>query len=165
MSSQRQSEALSSSSPRSAPCAASAGSAMSNRPSASETPGPGGDAARRPARVPEAPTSTVDGLAYWERPAASFWADVGSSLEAELTRYAAVIHLRTPSDLLGYNHSNPLRIETAREAAAIDERIAQAWAGHAKRTFIESTGDFLEKAQTALALIREIVPECCRNPG
>ena len=75
---------------------------------------------------------TIDGLAYWPGPG-DFWADVGTTLEEQLARYHAVIHLRTPTDGNGYNHGNPLRIETAAEAAAIDARIAEAWAGHPRR--------------------------------
>lgn len=68
---------------------------------------------------------TVDALAYWPSDPADFWRDVGSSVEAELARYTTVIHLRTPPRG-EYNHHNPLRTETAAEAAAIDERIAAA---------------------------------------
>jgi predicted ATPase len=60
---------------------------------------------------------TLDGLAYWPGAPADFLREVGTSLEAELARYAMVIHLRTPSDGSGYNHNNPLRVESAQEAA------------------------------------------------
>lgn len=40
---------------------------------------------------------TVDSLAYWPLDDSSFWPEVGSTLETELARYAAVIHLRTPA--------------------------------------------------------------------
>src|SRR5262249_33672328 len=103
----------------------------------------------------------VDGLAYWPGPAESYWAEFGTTREAEIQRYAAVIHLRTPALGQGYNLSNPLRIETAAEAAAIDQRIAEAWSGHPRRFFIENSQDFLDKAARALALIRAEVPTCC----
>ena len=77
--------------------------------------------------------------------------------------FAAVIHLRTPSADNGYDHSNPLRIESAAEAARIDERIAIAWAAHPRRFIVESTADFLTKAHRALAIIRAELPECCRS--
>lgn len=56
---------------------------------------------------------TLDGLAYWPGDPADLWAAVHSSLEAELQRYAAVIHLRTPTAGEGYNHGNPIRTESA----------------------------------------------------
>ena len=88
---------------------------------------------------------TLDGLAYWAGSAESYWADLGTTHAAELARYAAVIHLRTPPAANGYDHSNPVRTESAAEAAAIDERILAAWSGHPRRFVVESTRDFLQK--------------------
>lgn len=100
---------------------------------------------------------TVDGVAYWPGPG-DFWAAVGTTLQAQLARYDAVIHLRTPSPEHGYNRVNPLRVETAGEAAAIDERILAAWSGHPRRIVIAATPDFLVKAEEALERIRELLP-------
>lgn len=58
---------------------------------------------------------TVDAAAYWPGPE-EFWTAVGTTRQAELARYAAVIHLRTPRAGSGYNQRNPLRIESAAEA-------------------------------------------------
>src|SRR5262249_47390375 len=57
---------------------------------------------------------TLDGLAYWPGPD-DMLASVGTSLGHELERYHAVIHLRTPAASNGYDHSNPLRVETAEQ--------------------------------------------------
>jgi predicted ATPase len=105
---------------------------------------------------------TVDGAAYWPGPE-SLWDSVACPREAELARYDAVIHLRTPALDSGYNQQNPLRIESAAEAAAVDLRIAEEWAGHPRRHIIEPTPDFLAKARRALAILREELPECCRR--
>lgn len=94
---------------------------------------------------------TLDGLAYWPGPQEEFFAQLGTTREAELHRYSTVIHLRTPT--VGYNHQNPLRIETAEQAHAIDERIAAAWAAHPHRVFIENAPNFMSKAQAALDAI------------
>jgi predicted ATPase len=107
---------------------------------------------------------TIDGLAYWPGPGDMF-ASVATSLAAELARYHAVIHLRTPPSWEGYNHANPLRVETAAEAAAIDARIAQAWAHHPRRFEVEAAADFLSKAERALEIVRDLVPACCRAPS
>jgi predicted ATPase len=104
---------------------------------------------------------TVDGLAYWPG-ADDMLALLGTSLRDELDRYYAVIHLRTPPPW-GYNHNNPLRQETATEAAAIDAKIALAWAGHPRRFEVEATTDFLSKALRALAIVRDQLPACCRT--
>ncbi len=104
---------------------------------------------------------TPDGIAYWPGEEADLWRDVGSTRSAELSRYDAVIHLRTPR--LGYNHQNPVRIETVEEAVAVDERILAIWKDHPRRYVIASEEDFLKKARRALAVLREELPECCRH--
>jgi predicted ATPase len=107
------------------------------------------------ARVVLCDRGTLDGVAYWPLGDATFYAENGTERAQELTRYAAVIHLRTPT--AGYNHQNPLRVESVQEAAAIDERIARAWDGHPRRLFVESTDGFMEKVERAIALIRSEV--------
>jgi len=102
---------------------------------------------------------TVDGAAYWPGPG-ELWPAVGTTLALQLARYDAVIHLRTPP-AAAYNHQNPLRIESALEAFAIDARIATAWHGHPHYHAIPSSPDFLDKASRAIALIRASIPACC----
>lgn len=106
---------------------------------------------------------TLDGLAYWPLDDESYFMQVGSDRDAELARYAAVIHLRTPPVENGYDHTNPLRVESALEAQAIDARIERAWSLHARRAFVESAPDFLQKVARAVACIREEIPACCRK--
>ncbi|HTI43802.1 MAG TPA: ATP-binding protein [Vicinamibacterales bacterium] len=105
---------------------------------------------------------TVDGAAYWPGPDDYFDA-VHTTLEDELERYDAVIHLRTPAVGSGYNHQNPLRTESAVEAAQVDLRILQIWRTHPRRFVIEATPDFLRKAGEVLTLLRAELPECCRH--
>jgi predicted ATPase len=106
---------------------------------------------------------TVDGLAYWPGPLEEFWSSLGTTLETELGRYDAVIHLRTPAEEHGYNHQNPLRTESAGDAADIDARIVQAWARHPRRFMVESSVEFLDKAARALDILRGELPECCQR--
>lgn len=106
---------------------------------------------------------TIDGLAYWPGAAEEFWSSLGTTLDSELRRYDAVIHLRTPAVEHGYNHQNPLRTESVTAAAAIDARIAQAWASHFRRFIVESSSDFLDKAARALEILRGELPECCKR--
>jgi predicted ATPase len=104
---------------------------------------------------------TVDGFAYWPGEG-DLWQSVGTTRETELARYHAVIHLRTPSES-AYNTDNPLRVETHLEARKIDVRIAGAWSGHPHAFEVAATDDFLAKAAKALALLRDLVPPCCRS--
>jgi hypothetical protein len=104
---------------------------------------------------------TLDGAAYWPGPS-TLWSAVGTTREAELRRYDAVIHLRTPAVDGGYDRSNPLRVETAAEAGAIDGRIAEIWTGHPRRFVVEASADFLSKARAALDILENELPRCCR---
>lgn len=105
---------------------------------------------------------TIDGLAYWPGPD-DLWAAVGTTLDEQLARYHAVIHLRTPPLERGYNHQNPLRVESAVEAAAIDARIAKAWANHPRRFEVPANDDFIAKVAHVVELVRGELPECCRK--
>ncbi len=105
---------------------------------------------------------TVDGFAYWPGPG-DFWRGLGTTQEAELARYYAVIHLRVPPDGV-YNRNNPLRLESVAEALAIDDLIVHAWNKHPHRIVIEAQDEFLDKAASAIEVIRREVPACCRSP-
>lgn len=105
---------------------------------------------------------TVDGAAYWPGPD-SFWDEMGTTPAAEFARYDAVIHLRTPTDAMGYDFSNPLRVESPIEASRIDARIAELWRGHPSWIEIPAMDDFLAKARRTMDPLRALVPLCCRE--
>ena len=106
---------------------------------------------------------TIDGLAYWPCEEKLFWKELETTKEKEFSKYSAVIHLRTPSLEKGYNHSNPVRIETAKQARVIDDHIKNVWEEHPKRFLVESTRDFMEKVYKTVEIIRNEVPECCKG--
>lgn len=105
---------------------------------------------------------TLDGLAYWAGSRDEFFRMTGNRIEDEYSRYSAVIHLRSPSADLGYNHQNPLRIESAMQAKEIDDKIHNVWSGHPNYKLIESAENFLAKANRALEEIARNLPECCQ---
>lgn len=105
---------------------------------------------------------TVDGAAYWPGPD-TLWSSIGVTRADELARYDAVIHLRTPAAGQGYDRANPLRIESAADAASVDERIALEWDGHPRVFVVEATEDFAVKASLAVDLVRAELPACCRT--
>ena len=105
---------------------------------------------------------TIDGAAYWPDQD-DLWSAVGTTLEEQLKRYDAVIHLRTPAIDNGYNQANPLRIESAADAASIDARIAELWEGHPRRFIVDASPDFIGKAARAIEILRAEMPECCRR--
>lgn len=103
---------------------------------------------------------TLDGLAYWPDDEDAFFGQLETTREWELTRYATVLHLKTPAADF-YDTTNPLRIESAREAAALDEKIAWVWRGHAHRVVIDAAATYEEKLAAALAVVRAELPACC----
>lgn len=105
---------------------------------------------------------TIDGVAYWPGSPESYFNELGLDRNAELNRYIAVIHLHTPSDVGGYNLSNPVRVETAIQAAEIDRKIVAAWDGHPQRFFVNNKYDFLAKARDAIDIIRKLLPVNCQ---
>lgn len=118
---------------------------------------------------PESPTATtllcdrgtLDGLAYWPGTPAEFFEALDTTLEKELSRYSAVIHLRVPDGHNGYR-KDTLRRESVAQASAIDARLVEVWSAHPRRVFIESNADFVRKAQRALAVIRAELT-CCAS--
>ncbi len=118
---------------------------------------------------PESPSATtvlcdrgtLDGLAYWPGAWSEYFTGLGTTMETELARYAAVIHLRVPDGQNGYK-KDAVRRESEREAGEIDSRLAEVWAAHPRRVFVESNADFVRKAQRALAVIRAELT-CCAS--
>lgn len=104
---------------------------------------------------------TLDGLAYWPNHDNSFFEELGIKQAEEIKRYSVVIHMRTPTKEIGYNHENPLRIESPHSALLLDKRLEKAWSGHPRRFFVENKDDFLEKAKEALRLILAELPRDC----
>jgi predicted ATPase len=103
---------------------------------------------------------TIDGLAFWPGPD-NYWDALKTDAQREFSRYDAVVHLRTPRADGGYDQSNPLRIETAEEARAVDARIAEVWSEHPHYETVEADDDFLLKAVRVIERVRAMVPPCC----
>lgn len=102
---------------------------------------------------------TVDGLAYWPGSESEYWSGFGTSREEQIARYDVVVHLRTPEDNGGYNHSNRVRVEDVALARRIDERILRAWDGHPNRVVIEAKSSFEDKLHASLEAIAPFLPE------
>jgi len=102
---------------------------------------------------------TLDGLAYWPCEEKEFWKMNNSTLEKEYAHYYAVIHMRTPNEINGYNHANPLRIENAVQSKLIDDKIAAIWKNHPRYVEVPSAKSFVEKADMALKLIKKFQTE------
>ncbi len=99
----------------------------------------------------------LDGLAYWPGTKEEYFESIGTTEEAELARYAVIIHMRTPSVEHGYNHDNPARIESYDQAAWLDQRILEVWKNHPNHFIVDSRQDFLHKAEEVVGVISEFV--------
>jgi predicted ATPase len=101
---------------------------------------------------------TVDGAVYWPGSEEEFFTTVGTSLEAEFSRYDAVIFFETAAaggiDIEG---GNPARIEGLEEALAIDEKLRSLWSRHPKFIFVPHDRSFFKKMTYGLATIESIV--------
>lgn len=104
---------------------------------------------------------TVDGLAYWPGPFEELLDEMSTTLLTEVRRYAAVVHLRTPTQAERYTLDNPLRTEDPLTAQEIDQRILRVWTDHPNRIVVEEEERFDVKAERALAAIRAELPACC----
>ena len=83
---------------------------------------------------------------------------VGLAREEVFARYHTVIHLQTPPLNLGYNHSNPMRTESAEQAAQLCRRIEAVWEGHPNRLVVPATETFTEKLDHVTQLIHAALP-------
>ncbi len=117
---------------------------------------------REQVRVALCDRGTIDALAYWPGPWAEFFGDIRSTMEAELARYSAVIHLRVPENAAMYRASE-IRLESHQEALEIDRRLLEVWSGHPRRILVDGSDDFVLKAERALAGIRAELPNCCAS--
>lgn len=105
---------------------------------------------------------TLDGLAYWPGTRQSFFEEFETTLEAELARYAAVIHIEVPALAWGYE-KNRIRRESVAEARRIDQRIARAWREHPRVIPVSAQAGFLDKLAAAIETLRTELPACCQT--
>lgn len=116
--------------------------------------------AAHPERVLLCDRGTLDGAAYWPGPTPDFFAAMGTSLDAELARYDAVLFFESAA--VG-NHpiegNNPVRIETEAEAAALDARLREVWSKHPRFTFVRHQESFFRKITEGFDALSRIVGE------
>lgn len=99
---------------------------------------------------------TVDAAVYWPAGVEDFFNHMGTSLEAELARYDAVLHLSPPENPAFYQ-STHVRTENLEEAFAIDRKILKIWENHPNRLIIGGTEHFFEKAEAIKIFVEKII--------
>jgi predicted ATPase len=115
-------------------------------------------AALYPDRVLLCDRGTLDGGAYWPGGIQSFMAAVGSSVDAELGRYDAVVFFETAAvGGIGIEGGNPTRIEGLDEAVALDTQLREIWRRHPNFHLVPHQRSFLAKVTAGLELLQELV--------
>jgi len=120
--------------------------------------------ARFPGRVLICDRGTVDGAVYWPGPMEEFFADVGTTLEEQLTRYDAVIFFETAAVGGGsIEGGNPVRNESLQQAVDIDERLRAVWSQHPRFVMVPHNPSFFKKITFGLASIESIVAQLAQR--
>jgi predicted ATPase len=115
-------------------------------------------AAVYPDRVLLCDRGTLDGGAYWPDGMDAFMAAVGSSVEAELARYDAVVFFETAAvGGMGIEGGNPTRIESLTEAVALDARLRAIWSRHPNFHLVPHQPSFLAKVTAGLERLQQLV--------
>lgn len=103
---------------------------------------------------------TVDGGAYWPDGEGGFYETVGTTLEAELARYDAVLFFQSAAvGGLSTASANRWRTENDVEAADLDRRLRRLWAKHPRFYLVPHHASFLRKMLTGLAILEGLVAQ------
>lgn len=122
--------------------------------------------ARFPERVLLCDRGTVDGAAYWPGPPEDFFAALGTSMQAELSRYDAVIFFETAAvGGIGIENGNRVRTESLDAAVALDHRLRALWSQHPRFVLVPHEPSFFAKLGAGLAAIEGIVETLERGAG
>ncbi len=114
--------------------------------------------ALHPERVLLCDRGTVDGAAYWPGTPDDFFAAMGTSFEAELRRYDAVVFFQSAAvGGLSIEGGNPARTESDAEALALDKELRALWSKHPRFFLVPHRASFFEKISMGLAILQSIV--------
>ena len=113
---------------------------------------------QHPDRIQLCDRGTIDGAAYWPDGVESFFRSMGTTHEAELGRYDAVIFLRTAAVVPGsYERDTAVRTEQTEQALALDEAIHGLYADHPRLITVESVDSLFGKLGEVTAEVRRLV--------
>lgn len=114
--------------------------------------------ARYPERVLLCDRGTVDGAVYWPGEPDGFFRELGTSLEAELERYDAVIFFESAAvGGMGIEGGNPIRNETLAEAAVLNSQLREIWGKHPHFKVVEHNPSFYRKLGLGLDALSETI--------
>lgn len=117
-------------------------------------------AALFPGRTLLCDRGTLDGAAYWPGNPEEYFATVGTTLEAELARYDAVIFFETAArGGASIEGGNPMRTENAREAVRLDDKLRAIWSKHPRFILVPHNRSFFTKITFGLAALEGMVAQ------
>ena len=119
-------------------------------------------AADHPGRTLLLDRGTVDGSAYWPDGPEDYWRQLGTTHEAELGRYDAIVWLETCAAIGIYDgdRSNARRHEDPRMAIDRGEAVLRAWAAHPKLFRVEACQRFEDKLAAVRRLLGSMMAPC-----
>ena len=120
----------------------------------------------RPGQILVCDRSTVDSLAYWRLLGGEdeeFYERTGLNQRNHLNEYLGVLHLQTAA-IGAVDHylqiTDGARVETAEEAARVDDYCLRVWDSHPRRLLVENLkGDWSAKTQTAIDCLDRLLDE------
>jgi predicted ATPase len=101
---------------------------------------------------------TLDAAVYWPAGVEDFFRQMNTSVEAEMARYDAVLHLSPPTNPAFYQATH-VRTESLRQAFEIDEKILKIWEKHPNRLIITGKEHFFEKAELIKDFVEKILKD------
>lgn len=117
-------------------------------------------AALYPDRILLCDRGTIDGAAYWPDGSDHYFRAMGTTLEAELERYDAVVFFETAAVAgLSIEGGNPVRQESLEQARALDAELRALWSRHRRFLFVPHEQSFFRKISVALTLLQAIAEE------
>lgn len=102
---------------------------------------------------------TIDGAAYWPSgDPLQFFHSMGTTYEAELERYDAVIFFETAAaGGFPINLGNSVRTEGQKEALILDLKLKELWSKHPRFIFIDNEKSFFKKIEKGLTALGELI--------
>jgi len=117
-------------------------------------------AALFPSRTLLCDRGTLDGAAYWPGETDEYFTAVGTTLEAELSRYDAVIFFETAAHGgVSIEGGNPIRNESTDEAVKLDGKLRALWSRHPRFILVPHNSWFFKKISFGLAALESVVAQ------
>lgn len=103
---------------------------------------------------------SLDGLAYWPDEQADFFQQMNTTIEAEFSRYDAVIFFETAAKSgQSIRSNNPYRNESDQSAIELDDKLQRIWSKHPNFNLIASSESFIKKVMFGIMTIENVIEQ------